>query len=140
MLRRGRRPWLLRVIVDRPEGDGRVPVERCAEVSRELETHLDAVDAVECAYCLEVSSPGLDRMLSREKDFANACGSDVRIETTRPLDGRRRFRGRLNGFDDGIARVTVDGREFGICFADVAKANTVYHFTREDFAGGVGSR
>ena len=62
---RGRRPWLVRVIVDRPEGDGRVSVERCADVSRELETHLDAADAIPGSYCLEVSTPGLDRVSLR---------------------------------------------------------------------------
>jgi ribosome maturation factor RimP len=139
LVTRGRRPWLLRVwllrvTVDTPRGDGRVPVDRCAEVSRELETHLDAADAVPGEYRLEVSSPGLDRLLAREKDFAAACGSQVQIETVRPLDGRKRFRGRLEAFCQGVAKLTVDGREVGIPFADVARANTIYEFTRADFA------
>jgi ribosome maturation factor RimP len=58
----------------------------------------------------------------------------VRLETRAPRDGRRRFRGRLLAFADGVARLAVDGREFAIPFADVARANTVYEFTREDFA------
>jgi ribosome maturation factor RimP len=135
LVTRGRRPWLLRVTIDTPEGDGRVPVDRCAEVSREIETHLDAADAVPAEYRLEVSSPGLDRLLAREKDFTAACGSEVRIETRRPLEGRRRhFRGQLIAFEGGVARLTVDGRDVEIPFADVAKANTIYKFTRADFA------
>jgi ribosome maturation factor RimP len=133
-LTRGRPPWLLRITMDTAKGDGRVPVDRCAEVSREIETQLDANDAIASAYRLEVSSPGLDRVLGREKDFAAACGSEVKIETRRPLEGRRRFRGVLMGFEGGRARVSVDGEEIGIDFADVARANTVYQFTAADFS------
>jgi ribosome maturation factor RimP len=133
-LKRGRAPWTLRVIVDTPEGDGRVPVEECARVSREIGSHLDAADLIPARYSLEVSSPGLDRVLAREKDFAAACGREVKIETRAPLGGRRRFRGRLVGFDHGVARLLVDGEEVEIAFVDVARANAVYEFTREDFA------
>ena len=79
VLNRGPRPWMLRVTVDTPKSDGRVPVERCADVSRELDSQLDAADAVPGAYRLEVSSPGLDRLLAREKDFSAACGSRVQV-------------------------------------------------------------
>jgi ribosome maturation factor RimP len=140
MITRGGRPRLLRVTIDTPQGDGRVSVERCADVSREIETQLDAADVVAGEYRLEVSSPGLDRLLAREKDFAAACGSEVQIQTRRPLDGRRRFRGRLLEFDRGVAKLTVDGREVDIPFEEVAKANTVYQFTRADFARRVSSR
>jgi len=137
----GRPPWTVRVIVDTPEGDGRVPVERCADVSREVAAHLDAHDTIPAAYQLEVSSPGLDRVLAREKDFSAACGREIRLETRTPLDGRRRFRGRLLAFEDRVARLLVDGTEYRIAFADVAKANAIYEFTRDDFArraGGAG--
>jgi ribosome maturation factor RimP len=139
---RGRGPWVVRVIVDRAEGDGRVPIERCAALSRELGSQLDAVDAIPARYTLEVSSPGLDRRLSREKDFRAACGSEVRIETREPLGGRRRFRGRLLGFEEDTARVEVDGQPLSIPFSAVAKANTIYQFSRADFAraGKAGDR
>jgi ribosome maturation factor RimP len=140
MITRGGRPRLLRVTIDTPQGDGGVSVERCAEVSREIETQLDAADAIAGEYQLEVSSPGLDRLLAREKDFVAACGSEVQIRTRRPLDGRRRFRGRLLEFDRGVAKLTVDGCEVGIPFTEVEKANTVYEFTRADFASRAGSR
>lgn len=133
-LTRGPRPWLLRVTVDTPAGDGRVSVEHCAEVSRELDTQLDADDAVPGSYRLEVSSPGLDRPLAREKDFTAACGSRVLVETRRPFSGRRRFRGLLVGFDAGVARVAVEGGEVPIPFDEVSKAKIIYEFTRADFA------
>jgi len=125
---------LVRVVIDTPAGDGRVPIDDCALVSREIETCLDASEVVRPPYTLEVSSPGLDRVLGREKDFAAACGSEVKLETRRPIDGRRRFRGELIAFDAGRVHLRVDGKPFEIAFADVAKANQVYHFTSLDFA------
>jgi ribosome maturation factor RimP len=131
---------VLRITVDTPLGDGQVPVDRCAEVSREVGTHLDAHDLLGGSYLLEVSSPGLDRHLARDKDFARAVGRVVRLETRRPQDGRRRFRGRLVGFEGGIARVEVDGREVAIAVADVARAHAVYEFTSADFVRAGGAR
>jgi len=133
-LHKGRSPWILRVIVDTPVGDGRVGIELCAQVSRELGTQLDAHDAIPVRYRLEVSSPGLDRVLGREKDFAAARGCEVHVETQRPQDGRRRFQGELLDLDAETLRMQVDGAEVRIPFAEVAKANKVYHFTSEDFA------
>jgi ribosome maturation factor RimP len=92
LIRRGGQPWLVRITIDTQSADGRVPVERCADVSREVETRLDAANAIPASYRLEVSSPGLDRLLSREKDFAAARGARIQVETYTPLDGRRRFR------------------------------------------------
>jgi ribosome maturation factor RimP len=131
---RGRAPWRLRVIVDTPEGDGRVLVDRCAEVSRELGTHLDARDAIPARYHLEVSSPGLARVLGRAKDFEAVQGSEVRVETRRPLSGRRRFQGRLVAVEGEGVRLEVEKSEVAIAFAEMAKASKVYHFTREDFS------
>jgi ribosome maturation factor RimP len=131
---RGPSGSVVRVVIDTRAGDGRVPIDECAVVSRELETCLDADGLVALPYTLEVSSPGLDRVLGREKDFAAACGREVKIETRRPIDGRRRFRGELIAFDAGRVHVRVDGKPFEIDFADVAKANQVYHFTNADFA------
>lgn len=134
---------LLRITVDSPSGDGRVPVDRLADISREVETQLDAGgtgDAPSGRYRLEVSSPGLDRMLSREKDFEAARGSEVKLQTRRPLDGRRRFRGVLTGWQDGVARLSVGGHEVDIAFDEIEKANTVYTFSSADFQGGDAAR
>jgi ribosome maturation factor RimP len=133
---RGPGGTLVRVVVDTPSGDGRVAIERCAEVSREIGSCLDASGAYAAGYRLEVASPGLDRVLAREKDFAAAAlrGAEVRVETRRPLDGRRRFRGELLAFEDGVARLRVDGREHSVPFAEVARATQVYHYTPADFA------
>ncbi len=124
---------LIRVVVDTPLGDGRVPVGRCADVAREIGTGLDADASFARGYRLEVASPGLDRVLAREKDFVAVLGAEVKIETRRPLDGRRHFRGELVAFEDGIARVSIDGREHGVPFEEVARARQVYQFTPADF-------
>ena len=133
----GRQSVLLRITIDSHSGDGRVPVDDLAAVSREIETNLDAADAVEGVYRLEVSSPGLDRMLAREKDFAAACGCQVNIKTRRPLDGRRRFKGGLVDFRDGRVALQVAGErgveETTVAFEDIEKANVIYTFSGEDF-------
>lgn len=130
----GRPPWTVRVIVDTHEGDGRVPIDRCAALSREIGAHFEANDSFPVAYRLEVSSPGLDRVLARQKDFAAAAGREIKLETRAPIDGRRRFRGRLLGFEGGALQLEVDGVVRPIALADVARANAVYAFGKEDFA------
>jgi ribosome maturation factor RimP len=132
----GQGSQVLRIIIDTPGGDGLVPVDRCVDVSREVETSLDATEVVSGRYRLEVSSPGLDRHLGREKDFSGVVGREVKLETRQPLDGRRRFRGRLLAFDGGEAQLEVDGRPVAIPFADVAKANAIYEVTSADFGRG----
>jgi ribosome maturation factor RimP len=127
------RAGVLRITIDRKEGDGRVAVERCAEISREIGTQLDVYDAIRGPYQLEVSSPGLDRMLSREKDFAAARGQEVQLKTRRPVEGRRKFRGKLLDFRGGVAVLSVDGAEYEIPFEEIEKANRLYQFTRADF-------
>ena len=132
---RGTGQALLRITIDTRAGDGRVPVDSLADVSREVGTHLDAGGAMSGNYRLEVSSPGLDRVLAREKDFQAACGREAKIKTRRPLDGRRRFKGELVEFKDGVVHVSVDGTMVPIPFADIEKANVVYSFSSADFQG-----
>jgi len=136
----GAGPALLRITIDSKVGDGRVPVDSLAEISREVETNMDARDAIAGAYRMEVSSPGLDRMLAREKDFEAATGSEVKLRTRRPLDGRRRFSGRLMDFRDGRARLEVGGDNVEIAFEDIEKANSVYAFSSADFQGNPGGQ
>ena len=132
--KQGRAPWTLRVIVDTPQGDGLVPVERCAELSREIAANLDAANPIPVSYQLEVSSPGLDRPLAREKDFEAACGRVVKLEIRAPVAGRRRFRGRLLSFEGQVATLDVDGARVEVPFAAVSRARSIYEFTRDDFS------
>ena len=117
-----------------------MPIEHCAVVSREIETHFDAADAIESAYRLEVSSPGLDRVLAREKDFEAALDSEIQLQTREPLDGRRKFRGLLLGFEGGVAHLKMDDCEMHIPFDSIMRANVIYKFTRADFEQQSGSQ
>ena len=132
--RQGRPPWQVRVVVDHPSGDGAVPIEQCAAVAREVGVGLDAADLIPGRYDLEVSSPGLDRTLAREKDFSAACGKQIKLETRHPIEGRRRFKGRLAAFENGVATLEIDGARVEVPFAEISKARALYEFTREDFS------
>jgi ribosome maturation factor RimP len=145
---RNRGMGLLRITVDSHESDGRVPIQRCADISREVETLLDAAESMTSAYRLEVSSPGLNRILGREKDFTAAVGHEVKLRTSRPIEGRKRFRGRLVAVEVAsescpktILTMQVDGEstdgQFDIPLEEVEKANTIYEFTSADFAKAV---
>jgi ribosome maturation factor RimP len=95
---------ILRIFIDKPEG---VSHEDCAAFSREASTIFDVEDAVPgAAYVLEVSSPGLDRRLFKPEHFARFTGSLIQFSTREPVNGSRRFEGRLVGFSGG--RLTVD--------------------------------
>lgn len=102
--RGGGKSRMLRVYIDKSAG---VTHEDCANFSREFGTILDVEDAVPgAAYTLEVSSPGLDRKLTRAADFERFAGSRVKLMTRNPINGNRHFEGRLEGFHDG--HLTLD--------------------------------
>jgi ribosome maturation factor RimP len=104
-MRGGGKGRMLRIVIDKaPAG---VTHEDCANLSREVSTILDVEDVVPGgAYVLEVSSPGLDRKLSRPADFERFTGSRVKLTTRNPVNGNRHFIGRLENFHDG--RLTLD--------------------------------
>ncbi len=83
---------------------------------------LDALDPMAGSYTLEVSSPGMARPLRRERDFARFAGADVQLTTT-AVEGRRKFTGRLLGFEDGCVRLDCDGERVSIDLADIKKCN-----------------
>jgi ribosome maturation factor RimP len=85
-------------------------VDDCAEVSRTASALLDVEDAIAGPYTLEVSSPGIDRPLTRPEDFTRFAGFEAKLETRAPIDGRKRFRGRLLGLEDDRVRIaTLEG-------------------------------
>jgi ribosome maturation factor RimP len=125
-VRVGRGRGRVEVTVDTPAGDGRVTVDEVAAVSREIGHTLDATDVVEGSYVLEVSSPGVDRRLGREKDFSRAVGRKVEVETREPLDGRRHFRGELISFEGGRAQVETHAGRFAIPFEQIRRAKAFH--------------
>lgn len=98
----------LQIMADRP--DGGINVEDCAEISTAVSATLDVEDPLEDAYHLEVSSPGIDRPLTRLKDFATFEGYDARLETNQPIDGRKRFKGVLAGVDGDEVLLNIEER------------------------------
>ena len=90
--------------------DGRpMDVEDCATLSRALSAVLDVEDPISNAYTLEVSSPGIDRPLTRPKDFTRWAGHLARVELTQPIEGQRRFKGILVGLDGDTVKLKVEG-------------------------------
>lgn len=89
--------WYLRIYIDKPEGIG---LDDCQAVSEDISVELDRVDPIEQAYFLEVSSPGLDRPLKKERDFVKYKGEEVEVKTYKAVDGTKVFEGELVGLID----------------------------------------
>jgi len=117
--------WVLRIYADR---DGGITLDDCVRVSREIEDLIEVKDLFQHPYVLEVSSPGLNRPLKKEKDFALAVGKDVNIRMSAPVDGRRNFKGKLGSFKDGVLCVIANDDRFLLLYGDVEKANLIYDF------------
>jgi ribosome maturation factor RimP len=111
---------LVRIFIDKADG---VDVEDCATVSNHL-TRLLAVEGVEYDR-LEVSSPGLDRPLKQPRDFARFVGERAQVKVRVPLNGRRRFVGKLHNVGEVGIELNVDGELVSIAFADIDKARLV---------------
>ena len=110
----------LRVYIDTDAG---IVMEDCATVSRQLNAVLDVEDTIKSAYLLEVSSPGVDRPLFTEAQFAAQIGEDVRIRMADGVGGRRNFKGQLVAVKDGVATVEVDGMDYELPIVDVEQAH-----------------
>jgi len=88
--------------------DGTMSIDDCELASRTLSPVLDVADPIEKAYRLEISSPGIDRPLVRKSDFERYAGHEVRVEMAAPIEGRKRFRGRLDGTEGEAAKLHRD--------------------------------
>ena len=121
----------LQLMAERP--DGTFSIDDCAAVSRAISPLLDVHDVIASRYTLEVSSPGIDRPLVRGTDFESWAGHEAKIEMQVPVAGRKRFRGRLEGFHEGEVRLFIENPEgkskepvlVGVPFADIGNAHLV---------------
>ena len=120
----GNRRARLQIMVERCDGGG-MKVEDCVQVSRAVEAILEVEDPIAGSYELEVSSPGLDRPLTRLADFARFAGHSAKLETQLPIEGRRRWTGRLLGIEGESIRLAAEGGEIEVPFRDLAKAKLV---------------
>jgi ribosome maturation factor RimP len=114
----------LQVMVERTD-EAPVSVDDCATVSRTISAVLDVNDPVEGSYTLEVSSPGIDRPLTREEDFDRFAGQVAKLELASGIDGRRRFQGRLAGREGDAVRIEVEGTIVNLPLADIVRAKLV---------------
>lgn len=103
---------IVQIMAERP--DGSINVDDCEAISKGLSPVLDVADVLSGKYRLEISSPGIDRPLVRPSDFEDWAGYEAKIETKEPVDGRKRFKGELEGFEDGEVRIAADAGKLGI--------------------------
>lgn len=111
--------YYLRLFIDK---DGGVTIEDCENVSRKVNEQLDAIDPIKEAYIFEVSSPGLDRKLTRSWHFEKALGKDVDIKLFAPIEGSKSLTGTLIGFDNGLLTLKIGEKTVEI---DKSKASSI---------------
>jgi ribosome maturation factor RimP len=112
----------LQIMVEPADGRA-MDVEGCATVARALSAVLDVEDPIPSSYTLEVSSPGIDRPLTRPKDYARWAGHVARLETAEPIEGRRRFKGTLLGLEGDVVKLRLDdGHETDVPLSAVTRA------------------
>jgi ribosome maturation factor RimP len=119
--------WTLRLTIDK---EGGVTIDDCARVSAELGDLIDVKDIMTQHYVLEVSSPGLDRPLKKEKDLVGAVGKRIKVKTLEPVKGRRKFVGTLTRFEGGILYLDMEEGAVALPWPDVDRANLIYEFGR----------
>lgn len=109
--------WVLRVFLDKPEG---ITLDDCAYFSDRIGALLDSSNAIDRSYLLEISSPGLDRIIKKEKDFERFSGRAIKLRLKVPEQGQRNFKGKLLGFSDGKLAVECEegAREFSAALID----------------------
>ena len=121
---RGRHSRLC-IYIDREEG---VSVDDCEQVSREVSALLDVADAISGSYTLEVSSPGLDRILFNREQYAESVGEMVDLTVTEPMEGHRHFKGQLIGLDEDQLVIHAEGSEHRLALSSIQKARIVPRF------------
>jgi ribosome maturation factor RimP len=112
--------WVLRIFIDKPGG---VNVDDCAFISHRIEDVIEVEEIVPHRYALEVSSPGLDRVLKRETDFQRFCGEKARVKTRQALAGRRNFKGRILRCEGGVLELQLaEGDRFAFRLDEIEQA------------------
>ena len=113
---------LLRLYIDSPDG---ITVDDCERVSHQVSGVLEVEDPIKGQYTLEVSSPGMDRPLFKRAHYERFVGAEVQIRLLHPLNGRRKYKGKLLGLRDDTVLVEVDGQEVALAWVDIDKAHLV---------------
>jgi ribosome maturation factor RimP len=114
----------LQVMIERKDF-GPMHVDECAKVSRAISAILDVEDPIQGHYDLEVSTPGIDRPLTRREDFERFTGFEAKVEIERPIDGRKRFRGKILGLEGDKVRLVGEDTEWQLPINDIGRAKLI---------------
>ncbi|MBE6588344.1 MAG: ribosome maturation factor RimP [Ruminococcaceae bacterium] len=114
---------ILRITIDKPEG---IDIEDCEKMARAIDPIIDEADPIEVSYKMEVSSPGIERVLSRPEHFEACMGEKIEVKLYAPVDGKKQIVGILAAADDKTVTVDVDGSETVLEKSAVAKVSTVF--------------
>jgi ribosome maturation factor RimP len=117
--------WILRLVIDKESG---VTIDDCAKVSNELGDLIDVKNFIDHSYALEISSPGLDRPLKKEKDVLKAMNKKIKLKMLTPVEGRRNYSGYLRDFENGMLHVEIETGLVALPWSEVDKANLIYEF------------
>ena len=117
--------WVLRLYIDK---DGGVTINDCAQVSGEIGDLLDVKEIIQHEYVLEVSSPGINRPLKKERDFTRAIGKKIKVRMGFPVNGQRNFTGYLSHFQNRTLYLEMEKGVVELSWQEVEKANLVYEF------------
>ena len=113
---------VLRIYIDSDQG---ISIEDCERVSHQVNGVLEVEDPINSAYSLEVSSPGFDRPLFKQQDFERFVGVQAKVVMKLPIQGRRNFKGLLDGFSEGNILIEVDGEVYELPLTKMSKARLV---------------
>jgi len=119
------RGWILRFYVDTPGG---VTINHCSSLSRQIGDILEVKDIIPHGYILEISSPGLNRRLKREKDFISSIGKIIKVKTFEPIEQRKNFQGTLLSCEHGNIILKTDNQDAVIPLSLISKAHSIYQF------------
>lgn len=114
----------LQLMAERQDGTA-MQVDDCRSITQAVDAPLDEADLIPGAYALEVSSPGIDRPLTRAQDYVNWAGFEAKVALQAPQNGRKNFRGRLQGLQDGQVLMQIDGAVAALPLTQIAKAQLV---------------
>lgn len=120
----GETRMLLQIMAERADGTG-MGVDDCSKLSRAISALMDVEDPIRGAFTLEVSSPGIDRPLVKLADYERFNGFEARIETARPVEDRRRFKGLLKGVTNETVSIATEDGEVAIPFGDISRAKLI---------------
>lgn len=117
--------WYLRVYIDKNEG---ISIEDCETVSRAIDPVLDKLDPIKTPYTLEVSSPGIERVLRRDEHFERYMGEEIEVSLFKAVDGDKKIKGSLKSFNGNSLEIEFDNKVLNIDMKDISVVKTVYNF------------